>query len=75
VLQALGGIDHRQEEVAQYIRRRCWYTTQCIRTMTGLCRASHSEDRLGTAQLSDPNIGMSLQIHLYQEELEVPSCG
>ncbi len=39
------------------MRSRCWRTLQCIRVLASLSIASHTEDRLGTAQLSQPNIG------------------
>ncbi|CAL8467716.1 g7254 [Coccomyxa elongata] len=53
----LGGVGHAQEEAAWYMRSRCWRTLQCIRVLASLSIASHTEDRLGTAQLSQPNIG------------------
>ena len=56
-LQPLGGIGHAQEEAAWYVRSRCWQSMQCIRVLAALSVASQSEDRLGTAQLSEPNVG------------------
>ncbi|BDA42630.1 hypothetical protein COCOBI_03-5230 [Coccomyxa sp. Obi] len=53
----LGTVGHAQEEAAWYIRSKCWRTLQCIRVLASLSIASQSEDRLGTAQLSQPNIG------------------
>ena len=55
--QAFGGGKRAQEEALAYQRSRCWHATQSIRTLGGLCMASHAEDRLGTAQLAQPNLG------------------
>lgn len=46
-----------QEEALAYQRSRCWHAAQSIRSLSGLCMASHTEDRLGTAQLAQPNLG------------------
>ncbi len=32
---------------------------QSVRSLSSLCVASYSEDRLGTAQLAQPNLGLS----------------
>lgn len=56
-LQPLGPVGRGQEEAAWYIRARCWRGVQCMRALAGLSVASRSEDRLGTAQLSEPSIG------------------
>ena len=58
-MQAFGGGKRAQEEALAYQRARCWHAVQSIRTVSGLCMASHAEDRLGTAQLAQPNLGCS----------------
>ncbi len=56
-LQPLGAMGRAQEEAAGYIKSRCWQSVQCIRVLAALSVASHSEDPLGTAQLSEPTVG------------------
>ena len=57
--QAFGGGNRAQELALSYQRLRCWHAVQSVRSLSGLCVASHSEDRLGTAQLAQPNLGLS----------------
>ena len=57
--QAFGGGNKAQELALSYQRSRCWHAVQSVRSLSGLCVASHSEDRLGTAQLAQPNLGLS----------------
>ncbi|EIE24684.1 hypothetical protein COCSUDRAFT_46908 [Coccomyxa subellipsoidea C-169] len=53
----LGAMGRAQEEAAGYLKSRCWQSVQCIRVLAALSVASQSEDRLGTAQLSEPTVG------------------
>ena len=57
--QAFGGGNRAQELALSYQRSRCWHAVQSVRSLSGLCVASHAEDRLGTAQLAQPNLGLS----------------
>ena len=57
--QAFGGGNRAQELALSYQRARCWHAVQSVRSLSGLCVASHAEDRLGTAQLAQPNLGLS----------------
>ena len=57
--QAFGGGNRAQEQAVSYQRSRCWHAMQSVRSLSSLCVASHTEDRLGTTQLAQPNLGLS----------------
>lgn len=66
VLQAFGGGNRAQDEALSYQRSRCWHAVQSMRSLSDLCTASYTEDRLGTAQLAQPNIGQPLMLSQFR---------